>query len=46
VFIEAELIGFASHGQRRGFSKHIRVTGPFGSVLDRELFEKLFVETP
>jgi hypothetical protein len=46
VFFDAELIGFIAHGQKRGFSRHIRVTGPFGSVLDRELFQRVFVETP
>jgi len=46
VFFHAELIGFVVHGQKRGFIRHIRVTGPFGSVLDSELFQRVFVETP
>ncbi len=46
VFFDAELIGFVVQGQKRGFSRHIRVSGPFGSVLDRELFQRVFVETP
>ena len=46
VFFDSELIGFIARGQKRGFSRHIRVSGPFGSVLDRELFQRLFVQTP
>ena len=45
VFFDAELIGFIAPGQKRGFSRHIRVSGPFGSVLDTELFQRVFVET-
>jgi hypothetical protein len=45
VFFDAELIGFIAQGQKRGFSRHIRVSGPFGSVLDPELFQRVFVET-
>jgi hypothetical protein len=44
VFFDAELIGFIAPGQKRGFSRHIRVSGPFGSVLDTELFQRVFVE--
>jgi hypothetical protein len=46
VFFDAELIGFVTQGQKRGFSRHIRVSGPFGSVLDTELFQRVFEETP
>ena len=42
VFFDDELIGFIAHGQKRGFSKHIRVSGAFGSVLDTELFQRVF----
>ena len=37
VFFDAELIGFIAQGQKRGFSRHIRVSGQFGSVLDTEM---------
>ena len=46
VFFDAELIGFIAQGQKRGFSRHIRVSGPFGSVLDAEIFHRVFVDTP
>ena len=42
VFFDSELIGFIVRGQKRGFSKHLRASGPFGSVLDRELFHGVF----
>jgi hypothetical protein len=45
VFFHTELIGFIAHGHERGFSRHIRVSGPFGSALDTELFQRVFVET-
>lgn len=46
VFFDAELVGFIVKGQKRGFSRHIRVSGPFGSVLDTELFQRVFEEPP
>jgi hypothetical protein len=46
VFFDSELVGFITQGQKRGFSRHIHVSGPFGSVLDTELFQRVFVETP
>ena len=42
VLFDSELIGFIASGQKRGFSKHLRASGPFGSVLDRELFGIVF----
>ena len=42
VFFDAGLIGFIARGQARGFSKHLRAPGPFGSPLDAELFERVF----
>lgn len=42
VFFDSELIGFIASGHKRGFSRHIRVSGAFGSVLDMELFQRLF----
>lgn len=45
VFFDADLIGFIAHGQKHGYSRCIRVAGPFGSPLDTELFQRLFVET-
>lgn len=45
VFFDDELIGFIVSGLKRGFSKHIRVSGPFGSVLDTELFQRVFADT-
>jgi hypothetical protein len=42
VLFDSELIGFIVRGQKRGFSKHLRASGPFGSVLDRELFDSVF----
>lgn len=44
VFFDDELIGFIARGHQRGFSRHIRVSGAFGSVLDTELFQKVFVQ--
>ena len=44
VLIDGELIGFVARGQRRGFSRYIRVSGPFGSVLDTDLFQREFGE--
>ena len=45
VFFDAELVGFIVHGQQHGYSRHVRVVGPFGSLLDTELFQRVFVET-
>lgn len=42
VLFDSELVGFIANGQKRGFSKHLRASGPFGSVLDRELFGRVF----
>jgi hypothetical protein len=42
VFFDSTLIGFIVTGHTRGFSKHLRLAGPFGSPLDTELFEKVF----
>lgn len=46
VFFGSELIGCIVCGQKRGYSLHIQISGPFGNVLDRELFQKVFVQTP
>ena len=46
VFFGAELIGFIAQGRKRGFSRYICTSGPFGSVLDTELFQRVFAETP
>jgi len=42
VLFDAVLIGFIAQGHARGFSKHLRVAGPFGSPLDTVLFERVF----
>ena len=42
VFFGSDLIGFIARGHALGFSRHLRLSGPFGSVLDRELFERVF----
>jgi hypothetical protein len=44
VFFDDELMGFIAQGQNRGFSRYIRTTGPFGSVLDTEVFQRVFVD--
>jgi hypothetical protein len=46
VLFQAHLLGFIAHGLKRGFSRHIRVSGPFGNVLDTELFQKIFSDNP
>ncbi len=44
VFFDDELIGFIAHGQKCGFSKHIRVSGPLEACwtqsFSRECFEE------
>ena len=44
IFIHTELVGFIAANQRRGFSKNLFMSGPFGSPIDRALYEQLFVE--
>lgn len=42
VVFDSELVGFIAYGEKRGFSKHLQVSGPFGNVLDTNLFEHVF----
>jgi hypothetical protein len=42
VLFDSEIIGFIVQGQNRGYSRHLCVSGPFGNVLDKELFAKVF----
>jgi hypothetical protein len=44
VVFESQLAGFIAHGKARGFSRNIRVSGPFGNVLDMNLYRNLFEE--
>lgn len=42
VFVSGDLLGFIAAGSKRGFSKHLVATGPFGHPLDEELYARLF----
>ena len=42
VFVTDELLGFIPAGHRRGFSRHLTVSGAFGNVLDPYLFTSVF----
>jgi hypothetical protein len=42
VHFGPELIGFIAATERRGFSKNLSTSGPFGSPIDRALYERLF----
>lgn len=42
AFASGELLGFIPAGHRRGFSRHLRASGAFGSVLNPRLFATLF----
>jgi hypothetical protein len=36
------LVGFISAGERRGFSRLLAASGPWGAPLDMRLYERLF----
>ena len=42
VHFETDLMGFIAATERRGFSKNLSKNGPFGSPIDRALYERLF----
>jgi hypothetical protein len=42
AFASGELLGFIPAGYQRGFSRHLRASGAFGSVLDTGMFATLF----
>ena len=42
VHFETDVIGFIAAGQQRGFSRNLSKKGPFGSPIDRDLYERLF----
>ena len=42
VLFDSELMGFIAHAQRPGFSRNIQVSGPFGNILDMELYRSVF----
>jgi hypothetical protein len=44
VLFHNNVQGFIAAGERRGFSRNLSKAGPFGSPLDLELYDELFVE--
>ena len=42
VLFDSELMGFIAHAARPGFSRNIQVSGPFGNILDMELYRSVF----
>ena len=44
VLFDSDLVGFIAHAERPGFSRNIQVSGPFGNVLDLELYRTVFGE--
>jgi hypothetical protein len=42
VHFDKDLVGFIAAKHRRGFSRNLSNEGPFGSPLNRDLYEQLF----
>jgi len=42
VIIGSETLGFIAQNSPRGFSKHIKLSGPFGDPFEIELYKSLF----
>jgi len=42
AWVDGELVGFIAPGERRGYSRHLQVRGPWGAPLDAELFRRFF----
>ena len=36
------LLGFIATGQKRGYSRNLNKAGPWGNILDKNLYELLF----
>jgi hypothetical protein len=42
LFFDGVLSGFMTSSSKRGFSRNLAAIGPFGSPIDRDLFNSLF----